>query len=196
MVFLPIIDLYSEDKTCIFSTLQYLCKIASDHNVPAVVTFDQPLYWKASQVKHEVPEDSPIHDVILLLGCFHTVLNLQGAIGTLKGVSGINEILGTVYGENAVLHILSGKAVQRALRGHLLIDQCLTQQVLNEIIRDDPDFEKLMTEIECLYMQTLTGNITLNSIASSACLGAIDQALFDKRNEFSTQKMDMVVVQV
>ena len=35
-------------------------------------------------------------------------------------------------------------------------------------------------------MQTLTGDITLNSITSSACVGAIDQALSAKRNEFST----------
>ena len=43
VVFLPIIALYSGDQTCIFSSLQYLCKIANDDNVPAAVTFEQPL---------------------------------------------------------------------------------------------------------------------------------------------------------
>ena len=36
-------------------------------------------------MKPEVPEDSRIDDVIFLLGCFHTVLNVQGGIGTLMG---------------------------------------------------------------------------------------------------------------
>lgn len=40
--------------------------------------------------------------------------------------SEINEILGTIIAENAVQHIMPRKAVQRALRGHLFLDQCLT----------------------------------------------------------------------
>ena len=68
VVFLPIIDMYSGDKSCIFSTLQYLCKIADDHESPAVVTFDQPLYWKASQIKHELPANSPVRDVVVAAG--------------------------------------------------------------------------------------------------------------------------------
>jgi len=186
VVFLPIIDMYSGDKSCIFSTLQYLCKIADDHKSPAVVTFDQPLYWKAFQIKHEVPADSPVRDVVLLLGCFHTLMNLLGAIGTLMDGSGIKEVLGAIYGENAVHHILSGKAVQRAVRGHLLLDQCLTQQVIDRIICDDPDFAKLVNEIEELYMLTLEGDTTLDSVISSVCLTTIDQVLSTKRNEFST----------
>ena len=93
--------MYPGDKTCIFSTLEYLCKLAFEHKSPAIVTFDQPLYWKASQIKHEVPDDSPVRCVVLLLGSFHTFMNLLGAIGTLMNGSGIKEILGAIYGENA-----------------------------------------------------------------------------------------------
>ena len=42
VVFLPMIDMYPGDKTCIFSILEYLCKFASEHNSPSIVTFDQP----------------------------------------------------------------------------------------------------------------------------------------------------------
>ena len=126
VVFLPIIDMYPGDKSCIFSTLEYLCFLANGHKTTAVVTFDQPLYWKASEIKHEVPGDSQIRSVVFLLGSFYTLMNLLGAIGTLMDGSGIKEILGTIYGENAVQHIMTGKAVQRALRGHLHLDQCLT----------------------------------------------------------------------
>ena len=37
--------------------------------------------------------------------------------------------------KNAVLHIMSGKAVQRAFRGHL-IDHGLTQQIIDKVITD------------------------------------------------------------
>lgn len=57
-------------------------------------------------------------------------MNLLGAIGTLMAGSGIKEIWEAIYSENAMLHIMSGKAVQQALRGHL-IDQCLTKQVVD-----------------------------------------------------------------
>ena len=100
VVFLPIIDMYPRDKSCIFSTLEYLCNLAHTHKTKAVVTFDQPLYWKASEIKYEVLQESQIRSVVLLLGSFHTLMNLQGAIGTLMDGSGIKEILGTIYGEN------------------------------------------------------------------------------------------------
>jgi len=39
-------------------------------------------------------------------------MNVLGAIGTLVEASGLKEITETVYGENAVVHMMSGKAVQ------------------------------------------------------------------------------------
>ena len=62
-------------------------------------------------MKQEVPKDSLVRDVVLMLGSFHTLMNLMGAIGRLLDVSAIKEILGTFYGENAVQHIMIEKAV-------------------------------------------------------------------------------------
>ena len=39
--------------------------------------------------------------------------------------SGLQELLELVYAQNAVGHILSGKAISRAVRGHLLVDSAL-----------------------------------------------------------------------
>ena len=47
----------------------------------------------------------------------------------------------TIYGENAVVHMMSGMAVQRAFRGHLLVDQCLTRQIVAKIMEDEPGFQ-------------------------------------------------------
>ena len=110
-------------------------------------------------------------------------MNLMGAIGTLLDGSGIKEILGTIYGANAVQHIMTGKAVQRAVRGHLLLDQCLTQQVADKVLCDHPGFADLLQELEQLYARTLTGDSDLNSVITSTCLSEIVHLL-------STKKMD------
>ena len=42
--FLPMIDMYSGDKMCIMSILEFLYDFAFKHHLTPVVTFDQPLY--------------------------------------------------------------------------------------------------------------------------------------------------------
>ena len=61
-----------------------------------------------------------------MLGLFHTFMNILGAIGTLMNGSGLQKILETVFAENSVSHMLTGKAVSRAFRGHLIVDFALT----------------------------------------------------------------------
>ena len=149
--FLPMIDMNPGDKTCILSTLDYLCSLSSRCNMPTIITFDQLLLWKASEIVNAVTDDSPIRDVILLLGTFHTFMNVLGAIGTLMDGAGL-KIMETVYGENAVIHMMSGKAVQQAFCGHLLVDQCLTCQIVAKIMEDEPGFQDQEEEREWLYM--------------------------------------------
>jgi hypothetical protein len=47
ITFLPMIDLNHSDMSCVYSTLKFVSKEASHHNRTPVITFDQPLYWKA-----------------------------------------------------------------------------------------------------------------------------------------------------
>ncbi|KAH3866988.1 hypothetical protein DPMN_030112 [Dreissena polymorpha] len=60
-------------------------------------------------------------------------MNLLGAIGSLMEGTGLKNILENVYWENAIVHIMTGKAVQRALRGNLLVDKCLYSQLISEM---------------------------------------------------------------
>ena len=46
--------------------------------------------------------------------------------------SGIEEVLELVYAKNAVPHILSGKAVARAIRGHFLVDAALNAMLVSD----------------------------------------------------------------
>ncbi|CAJ1064633.1 hypothetical protein SNEBB_002215, partial [Xyrichtys novacula] len=183
--FLPMIDMNPGDKTCILSTLDYLCSLSSKHNMPTIISLDQPLFWKASEIVNAVPDDSPIRNVILLLGRFHTFMNLLGAIGSLMDGSGLKEIMETVYGENAVVHIMSGKAVQQAFRGHLLVYQCLTRQIVVKILEDDPGFQDQVDGLERLYMQMETGECDLESLFESDCVRTIHNTLALKKDDLA-----------
>ena len=42
-----------------------------------------------------------------MLGTFHTLMNVLGAIGTLMQGTGLANILEEIYGENTVKHIMT-----------------------------------------------------------------------------------------
>jgi len=126
VLYLPMIDLYLGDKSCILSTLEFLHKQATTHGITPIVTFDQPLYWKVSEITVDTPQNSHVKEIVLLLGCFHMLMNLLGAIGSLMNGTGLKDILQVTYGENSVEHMMTGKAIQSAIRGHLLVDKCLS----------------------------------------------------------------------
>jgi hypothetical protein len=89
------------------------------------ITFDQPLWLKATGI---IAESNL--EIVARLGGYHTVMSFLGAIGkTMKG-SGLEELMAEVYAENSVEHMLSGKAVSRALRAHFLIKSSITYHCL------------------------------------------------------------------
>ena len=70
-------------KTTIRESLQFdicLCWICTQVTEHA---YFQPLYQKAAEIIQESPSNSHLKSIVLLLGCFHTFMNLLGAIGTL-----------------------------------------------------------------------------------------------------------------
>jgi hypothetical protein len=48
VMFLPMIDLDPNDMTCVYPTLKFVLNHAAKYNCTAVVTFDQPLWWKTN----------------------------------------------------------------------------------------------------------------------------------------------------
>ena len=124
---LPIIDLNPGDLSCIYSTLMFIIDQSKRINVKIpVITFDQPLWLKATEVVN-----AKALKVVLILGGFHLMMSFIGSISHLMKGSGISEVLGTVYGSNAVEHMISGKAVSRALRGHFLVLSALNTKLLS-----------------------------------------------------------------
>ena len=124
-IFLPMIDLTPSDPTCVRSTLEYIVDHASRYNTTAVITFDQQLWCIAYMVIKTQPRESPLRQIILILGGFHTEMSFLGSIGSLMAGTGLKEVMSQVYAEGSVHHMLSGKAVARAVRAHLLVDSFL-----------------------------------------------------------------------
>ena len=132
---LPIIDLNPSDMHCIYSTLSFVEQQAAKLNVQdACVTFDQPLWLKAV----EIVASSSLN-VVCRLGGFHMMMSFLGSVGTLMSGSGLSDALELCYGPNAVQHMMAGKHVSRALRGHFLADAAVTVTLLNHVLPVDDE---------------------------------------------------------
>ena len=111
VMFLPMIDMNPSDATCVYSTLRYVREHAHRHDVTLIITFDQPLWWKALMTMVTEPVGSDLNDIILRLGGFHAEMSFLGAIGHLMAGSGLRELMEFIYASNAVVHMFSGKAI-------------------------------------------------------------------------------------
>ena len=130
VLILPIIDLDPSNKTCINSTLSFIEAQAKKVGITtAVVTFDQPLWYKAlAVVKNEGL------NIVCRLGGFHLLMCFLGSIGTLMSGSGLEDVLETVYAPKVIPHIFSGKAFSTAVRGHMLVHCSLLQLMFDELL--------------------------------------------------------------
>ena len=129
--FLPIINLNPSDETCIYLTLLFKCDQAKKLGIQVPsITFDQPLWLKASGIIEETKLN-----IVCRLGGFHTMMSFLRSIGVLMKGSGLEGLFAEVYSENAVGHIFTDKAVSRALRAHFLADASLTSYCLKQSLR-------------------------------------------------------------
>ena len=131
---LPMIDMNSSDPTCIYSTLTFLSERAKQYNAKVIITFGKPLWWKALTIIESQPEGSDLRQIVLRMGGFHTLMSFLGSIGNIMSASGLRSVLQLVYAENTVTHMLSGKAYDRAIRGHLLVDAALNTLLAERIL--------------------------------------------------------------
>jgi hypothetical protein len=81
----------------------------------------------------EVTEAEQLN-IVSRLGGFHTLMSFLRSIGSVMAGSGLVEVLECCYGSNTVCHMISGKAYDRAIRGHLLIESALHTILIQSII--------------------------------------------------------------
>ena len=74
ITFSPIIDLMPNDMNCTFSTLKFFSNLVYSLGQPTIVTFEQPLFWKALKIIQNAT-NPVIKKIIVTLGTFRTVMN-------------------------------------------------------------------------------------------------------------------------
>ena len=67
-------------------------------------------------------------------------MSFLGSTGTLMKGSGHEDLFAEVYAENSVTHIISGKAIVRATRAHILAESALISLLMQEIKEQSSDF--------------------------------------------------------
>ena len=117
--FYPPVTLNPSSYEAVYITLSFVSEEVRKQRICCTsLTFDQPLYWKASEIiADKAPEFTNIH---LKLGGFHQLMSFMGDSCKLMEESGISELWSTVYKENSIPKMLSGKAYSRCLRASLL----------------------------------------------------------------------------
>lgn len=181
---LPIIDLNPSNLDCVYSTLVYMTNQAEKYQIAPVITFDQPLYWKAYMIIQNEPESSTLKKIVLLLGGFHTEMSFLGTIGKLCEGLGLEEILETVYAPNSVPHILSGKAYSRAIRGYFMVDLALNRILMEELVPRNSSqiqWNQILFEAEGLFEDLLSKKATLVEVESNRILESIEE----ERSQFT-----------
>ena len=108
--------------------------MSEKYKIIPMFTFDQPIWWKARQLKNQ----EGLSTIVLNLGAFHTDMSFLGAIGHIMQSSGLRQLLCLVYPDNTVSHMLTGKAVYRAMRGYFLVDAALNIFIIkNYLFKDE-----------------------------------------------------------
>ena len=79
--------------------------------------------------------------------------------------------------------MMTGKSVQRAFRGHLLVDKCLNHMIVSDMIDENPEFAALVDQSEEMYSSLLAGDMTLDSILTSDVMAKIRLELDNKKTE-------------
>jgi hypothetical protein len=132
VLFLPMIDMNPSDPSCIYSTMKFICAQARKYKFTPILTFDQPLWWKSMTIIQQATAESELKSIVLRLGGLHMQMSFLGSMGHLMAGSGLREVLETIYAENAVGHILTGKAIARAVRAHFIVDAALNVMLMSE----------------------------------------------------------------
>lgn len=148
---------------------------ARKYGVAPIITFDQPLFWKAFLIIQNEPVSSTLKSIVLMLGGFHMQMSFLGSIGHLMMGTGLQECLETVYAPNSVIHMLSGKSIQRAIRGHFLVDTALNALITKkgETISPEFNWSSKLEEAADLYDHLVSLDITSKDIHSNILLSSI-----------------------
>ncbi len=74
--------------------------------------------------------------IVCRLAGFHISMSFLGRFGSLMKSSGMTKLFKTIYPSNPFSHMLSGKAVSRAFRAHVMASSALNTLLIEETDAD------------------------------------------------------------
>lgn len=183
---LPFVNLDPSNPTAIYSSLMFALKLCKKYDMKTcIVTFDQPLFLKATEIVSASSPAEDISKVVVRLGTFHLLMSFMGAIGYIMSGSGLEELWATIYAGNSIPHLINGHAYSRALRAHLLTQSALTQLLLKK----ENTLDYYENDLKELYspnneIQNIKDHPVLNSL-----LNGFEQILEKVENSNRTAKL-------
>ena len=151
------VPLNPETHEAIYSTMFFVKEQARLAGICCgALTFDQPLYLKAKQIKHDTNDE--FNSLYPRLGGFHQLMSFLGAGCKLFEGGGLDELCETAYAKNSIPKMIQGKAYSKCLRACLLTDAALHLVLLKsasntmeddevrDIISDDTDKQTMDIE--------------------------------------------------
>ncbi|KAK3923560.1 Tyrosine--tRNA ligase [Frankliniella fusca] len=162
--FLPFINLDPTNLSCIYTALNFASDQCRKQQLKTCfVTFDQPLFMKATEISTGCPE---LKQVVVMLGGFHLIMSYLGCICEIMSGSGLEDLFATVYAKNSVPQIMSGHSYARAMRAHSLAQQALGVIILkNEIVADST----ILAELSSLHQKLMGGEVSCEETRPVAC---------------------------
>jgi hypothetical protein len=178
---LPIIDLNPRDKSCILSTLSFICNPAKllDIEVPCV-TFDQPLWIMTVEVN-----TAERLNIVCRLGSVSFSYELLRQYWFSHGRFRSHTSLECCYDPNTANTMMSGKSMDRAICGHFLVDSCQHVLLLRKVFcsievelsasgeLDNTDVQNIRE----LYDGIVGGKSTFNELSNSGSFNKLENLL-------------------
>ena len=145
-------------------------------------------------------------------------MSFLGSIGHLMRGSGLQELLEVIYASNSVGHMLSGKAISRAVRGHLLVDAALNTMLVADLynvpLPSNDEEQSLEVDVTCgeadvratdlaeaqdIYESLLSDTVSVDEVCSSNVINKILSLMKEAKEAMTTrtsrlwlQYMDMI----
>ena len=120
-------------------------------------------------------------------------MSFLGSIGYIMSNSGLEQALETIYAKNTIVHMMSGKAISRALRGHFIVDTALNGLLLSKELQSGSVEEQgnpskeIFTEVELLNSQLMNGE-PIQNICQSKTVTVIQEMLTSQKESLQTNK--------
>ena len=179
---LPFINLEPSNPSTSYTALCFAQTQSDKHNLKICpVTFDQPLYQKASEI---VATSRDLDKVVVRLGGFHLLMSYLGSIGQITTGSGLADLWERVYAKSSAVHMLTGHAFSRAVRAHIL-----TLLALIYVLLDKSDWQSHTNKehLVTLYQDTVNQEKDAAGIDEDESLQEFQEFLSHHLDQAATQ---------